>query len=301
MADKSYQLVVRKGPRPGQLFPLTLDTVTVGRDPLSDIVLNDAEISRHHAQLQKTKDGYALKDLGSTNGTFVDGKRLSGETEDLAPGQVVMFGGNVTLIYQETSGADPLATMVGPMAALPPLEPPKEETPEPAFIAEPDPEPEPELEPEPEPDDFGTIIDPSPSFAARIEPEPEPEPKPFFTDPAPAAGDYLPQGELGSSYTGGIGASDSAVESAVPGVGMAAPPPMPAYTAEPVPPKSGGIGGLSRNATIAIIVGVVLLCCCCLLIFVFPMLLANFGYEVDFNMAIPALELAALHAEQFLL
>jgi pSer/pThr/pTyr-binding forkhead associated (FHA) protein len=51
VADQAIQLVVRKGPRPGQVFPLTQEVISIGRDPLSDIVLDDAEVSRQHAQL----------------------------------------------------------------------------------------------------------------------------------------------------------------------------------------------------------------------------------------------------------
>src|SRR5688572_5302273 len=103
MADQSFQLVVRKGPRPGQVFPLTLETVTIGRDPMTDIVINDPEVSRHHAKLtRRTGGGYEIQDMGSTNGTFVDGKRLGGETVQLSPGQAVMVGSNVTMTYQST-------------------------------------------------------------------------------------------------------------------------------------------------------------------------------------------------------
>jgi predicted component of type VI protein secretion system len=281
VADKSYQLVVRKGPRPGQLFPLTLETVTIGRDPLSDIVLNDSEISRHHAQLQQTKDGYALKDLGSTNGSFIDGKRLTGEVEELTPGQVIMFGSNVTLIYQATSAADPLATMVSPAAAMPAFEfePEVEAAPEPE--SRPEPDFEPDFEPEPEPDDMGTIIDPSPGFSAPTTPEPVPA-------------DPFPQGQIGAPYVGGLGASDSAVEAAMPLGDMGASAPSPSSAAEP-PAKSGGIGGLSRNATIAIVVVVILLCCCCALTAIG--FLVSSG-EIDFGAA--GAEIVALYAGQLL-
>jgi pSer/pThr/pTyr-binding forkhead associated (FHA) protein len=121
VTDQSFQLVVRKGPRPGRVFALSLSAITIGRDPLSDIVIDDPEVSRHHARLQRNEEGYSLQDMGSTNGTFVDGKRLGGDAVDLKAGQVVMFGSNVTVIFQATSTTDPLATMVAP-TGLPDIE-----------------------------------------------------------------------------------------------------------------------------------------------------------------------------------
>ncbi len=115
MAKDLFQLVVRKGPRPGQVFALELDVLIVGRDPISDIVLDDPEVSRHHAKFTRREGGYDLQDTGSTNGTFVDGKRLAGEPILLKPGQVIMLGSNITLVYQAAPVADPLATVVAPV------------------------------------------------------------------------------------------------------------------------------------------------------------------------------------------
>ena len=114
MADNAFQLVVRKGPKPGQIFQLVEDTITVGRDPVSDIVIVEGEISRHHARLTQGVSGYILQDMASTNGTFVDGKRLGGEPFPLSPDQTIMFGSNVALTYQVLPGPDPMATVVAP-------------------------------------------------------------------------------------------------------------------------------------------------------------------------------------------
>ncbi len=154
MANEVYQLVVRKGPRPGQVFPLELDVLTLGRDPIADIVLEDPEVSRHHAKLTQIEAGYQLQDMGSTNGTFVDGQRLAGEAQDLKPGQVVMLGSNVTLVYQAAPASDPLATMVAPAAAVehevpapdPELETPAEE-PDVEIVVEPELDKPPVVEP----------------------------------------------------------------------------------------------------------------------------------------------------------
>lgn len=111
--------------------------MTIGRDPLADIVIDDPEISRQHARLTLTDSGYQVQDLGSTNGTYVDGKRLAGETVALRNGQLLMTGSNVTMAYEVIStAADPMATMVAP-AGMPFLTP--EPMPEPAPMPEPEP------------------------------------------------------------------------------------------------------------------------------------------------------------------
>jgi predicted component of type VI protein secretion system len=119
VAEHAYQLVVRKGPKPGQLFPLTLETITVGRDPASDIPIDDVEVSRRHARLIHTDEGYQIQDVGSTNGTFVDGKRLAGEPQLLLPGQVIILGSNVNLVYQMVAEPDPFATVIAPLGEEP--------------------------------------------------------------------------------------------------------------------------------------------------------------------------------------
>lgn len=204
MADQAIQLVVRKGPRPGQVFPLTQEAMSIGRDPLSDIVLDDPEVSRQHARLTRVGEGYHLQDVGSTNGTFVDGQRLTGESVPLKPGQVIMMGSNVTLIAQATSESDPLATMIAPSIEAP------EAVPEPAAAELPD-EPEPEFEapafemPPPveemdeaaeeavsEVPDMATMLEESPVAGAELEPESDALPAYEEPPPFPAA----PESEL---------------------------------------------------------------------------------------------------------
>ena len=74
-----YQLVMRVGPSPGKTYPLTLNEIIIGRDISCDIVINDAEISRNHCKLVLQGDSYWVEDLGSTNGTHVNDRRVSGQ------------------------------------------------------------------------------------------------------------------------------------------------------------------------------------------------------------------------------
>src|SRR5512139_3096417 len=110
-----YQLIMRSGPTPGAAFMLEGDQITIGRDPTNSITINDAEISRRHARLTYQGGKYVLEDLGSTNGTFVNGQRLAGPRV-LKSGEVVSFGEQIVLVFEVTS-MDAGATVVSPRAS----------------------------------------------------------------------------------------------------------------------------------------------------------------------------------------
>jgi hypothetical protein len=74
----------------GQRFTLGEHTVTVGRRPESNIVLGDPKVSRSHAEIRPQGDGYLVVDLGSTNGTTVNGVRISERA--LRDGDEIRFG-----------------------------------------------------------------------------------------------------------------------------------------------------------------------------------------------------------------
>jgi hypothetical protein len=76
----------------GARFELNAKALTVGRGPSNDIRLDDDEFaSSHHARIEPRRDGVWVEDIGSTNGTFVNGSRLSG-AKQLQPGDVVRIG-----------------------------------------------------------------------------------------------------------------------------------------------------------------------------------------------------------------
>lgn len=110
--QSNYRLVMRSGPSVGKVYPLDKNEVFVGRDLNNDIVINDPEISRRHARMFSQGTGYMLEDLGSTNGSFVNGQRLMGP-HNLRPGDVVTFGERLSLVF-ESSEFDQDATMVSP-------------------------------------------------------------------------------------------------------------------------------------------------------------------------------------------
>ncbi|MFJ8474722.1 FHA domain-containing protein [Kitasatospora sp. NPDC094011] len=65
--------------------------LTIGRIPGSGLRLHDASVSRHHAELRHEGGGWVLYDLGSTNGTHVNGRRIAGGIP-VRPGDQVRFG-----------------------------------------------------------------------------------------------------------------------------------------------------------------------------------------------------------------
>ena len=115
----SFRLIVRRGPQPNQIYELTKGIITIGRDITNDIVINDPEVSRHHCRLTQGGGGYTVEDLGSTNGTFINGQRLTG-AHQMQHGDMLGMGETVTLAYE--SGAEtgrPGATMVSGGASAP--------------------------------------------------------------------------------------------------------------------------------------------------------------------------------------
>ncbi|HLF73281.1 MAG TPA: FHA domain-containing protein [Anaerolineales bacterium] len=113
-----FQLIMRAGPTPGATYTLEGDQLMIGRDSTNDIVINDAEVSRRHARLIFQGGKYVLEDLGSTNGTFVNGQRLAGPRV-LKPGEVVSFGEQIMLVF-ESVFVDPGATVASPRATAVP-------------------------------------------------------------------------------------------------------------------------------------------------------------------------------------
>lgn len=83
-------VVVRRGPNAGTKFYLDKDVVTCGRNPASDIFLDDVTVSRRHAEIRRKDNVFTLEDVGSLNGTFVNRHRV--ESSPLASGDEIQIG-----------------------------------------------------------------------------------------------------------------------------------------------------------------------------------------------------------------
>jgi pSer/pThr/pTyr-binding forkhead associated (FHA) protein len=130
MAGK-FQFIMRSGPTPGATYPLEGDSLSIGRDASNSIQINDAEISRRHAQLQFQGGKYVIEDLGSTNGTHVNGQRLAAPYV-LKPGDIISFGEGIVLAF-ESSTFDPAATVATSRGAVTMLETPSARPSPPAY------------------------------------------------------------------------------------------------------------------------------------------------------------------------
>jgi len=100
-------VLVRSGGLRGQRLPIRTPVVNIGRADYNDLVFGEESVSASHAKLQRREEIWVLTDLGSTNGTFVDGDQVRGEVI-LMPGSTVRFG-DVTVLFDPTDvrGAQP--------------------------------------------------------------------------------------------------------------------------------------------------------------------------------------------------
>lgn len=114
MPIPNYHLTFRSGPNPGKVYPLEKQEIFIGRDLSNDIPVPDPEISRRHARILLQPDGIYIEDLGSTNGTFLRGMRIS-SPQALHVGDVITLAENIVMLL-EADAYDPDATVVGGQA-----------------------------------------------------------------------------------------------------------------------------------------------------------------------------------------
>ncbi len=86
----AYALVVHKGQQAGRTWLLAPGITRVGRHPYSDVALDHITVSRRHCRIELDSSGLSLKDLGSTNGSYVNDRLV--EKSSLKPGDRLMIG-----------------------------------------------------------------------------------------------------------------------------------------------------------------------------------------------------------------
>jgi len=100
------------GPRPGgqpDRWAVDKDEFLIGRQAPADLEVPLPRISRRHARISRLESGYYLTDLGSRNGTFVNGQPIGSEPHRLHNGDEIVLGGAIVFRFD-----DPSETMVGP-------------------------------------------------------------------------------------------------------------------------------------------------------------------------------------------
>jgi len=93
-------LIVRAGAQAGERFALTADETRLGRHPDSEIMLDDITVSRRHAAIQRTAEGYVVTDAGSLNGTYVNQERI--ERAVLHHGDELQVGKFRLVLFERT-------------------------------------------------------------------------------------------------------------------------------------------------------------------------------------------------------
>ena len=97
---KRLSLAVINGPDAGSVYRIEKPRITIGRTG-ADLALNDSEISRAHAAVEIRDTTYLLEDLKSTNGTLVEGQKISGMTELQNHSEFQVGGSTLMLIVTE--------------------------------------------------------------------------------------------------------------------------------------------------------------------------------------------------------
>ena len=114
-------VLVRSGARKGDRYQIRVPIANLGRADYNDVVIADPSVSTMHAKLQHRGGIWMLSDLGSTNGTFVDGELASGEVP-LGPGAIIRLG-EVALSFEPLENGVVEAVSGQTQVMRPPVEP----------------------------------------------------------------------------------------------------------------------------------------------------------------------------------
>ena len=101
-------LLVQEGNSPKTQWPLAKPTTIVGRESDSDVQINDRQVSRQHAEITRTIQGYTLVDLGSKNGTFLNGEPVSREPRLMRNGDTIGIALCAKMTFVEDEATAPV-------------------------------------------------------------------------------------------------------------------------------------------------------------------------------------------------
>ena len=128
--------MVQGGPNSGMTIPLSGRPITLGRRSDNDVVVDESTVSRRHALIMETPTGYVLRDLNTTNGTFVNRDKVGIEERLLKHGdRIRMAGSGVAFIFRQEGAATQQISVDAPATGAimleehPAKEPQREPTP----------------------------------------------------------------------------------------------------------------------------------------------------------------------------
>ncbi len=98
-------LIIKRPGHPDESVELGDEEVTVGRQAGNDLVIDDQSMSRDHASISATEEGHTVRDLGSRNGTWLNGNRITEEPELLRHGDEVRLGRHALVLRYLTEEA----------------------------------------------------------------------------------------------------------------------------------------------------------------------------------------------------
>ena len=100
-------ILIKGGSLNGVAIPILKPSVSVGRDQDADIVIDDPTVSRKHAEIVHSSDGFVLLDLDSKNGSFVNETKVGQNGQSLKDGDEIRFGpGHVAPVFRENRGPE---------------------------------------------------------------------------------------------------------------------------------------------------------------------------------------------------
>jgi len=96
---KVFHLVIYSGATVSRVYVLRKEKIVIGRDPGCDLELDSMDVSRRHALLRCSDADVTIEDMGSTNGTKINGEKVESE-QKLNPRDVITLGKEFRLVFQ---------------------------------------------------------------------------------------------------------------------------------------------------------------------------------------------------------
>jgi pSer/pThr/pTyr-binding forkhead associated (FHA) protein len=101
-------LLVQEGNSPKTQWPLAGDSIIIGRDATNSVQIDDRQVSRHHAEINRTTAGYTIRDLGSKNGTFLNGEAVFDTPQPIHNGDEISIALCAKLTFIEDEATVPV-------------------------------------------------------------------------------------------------------------------------------------------------------------------------------------------------